>query len=252
MLEGVKHVILVLSGKGGVGKSTISTQLALTLKEKNYKVGLLDIDLCGPSVPYLLQLEGKDVHQTDEGWVPVYTDSEQKLAVMSIGFLLSNRESAVVWRGPKKTAMVKQFLTDVCWGPLDYLLIDTPPGTSDEHISVMEALKTVKCDGAIIVTTPQQVSIEDVRKEITFCKKTQIPIIGIIENMSGFVCPSCAECTNIFSKGGGEALAKLAQVPFLGVLPIDPRVGALLGKAAVTELPDSPSAKTFNAIVQIL
>lgn len=200
-------------------------------------------------------------------WVPVYADSDQKLAVMSIGFLLNDRNSAVVWRGPKKTAMVKQFLTDVCWGDLDYLLIDTPPGqferftrnvcchirvlgTSDEHISVMEALKTVKCDGAIIVTTPQQVSIEDVRKEITFCKKTEIPVLGIVENMSGFVCPSCTECTNIFSKGGGEALAGLAQVPFLGVLPIDPRVGALLGKACVKELPESPSAKTFNQIVQ--
>jgi Mrp family chromosome partitioning ATPase len=128
MLESVKHVILVLSGKGGVGKSTVSTQLALTLKEKDFKVGLLDIDLCGPSIPYLLQLEGRDVHQADGGWVPVYTDKDQKLAVMSIGFLLNNRNNAVVWRGPKKTAMVRQFLTDVCWGDLDYLLIDTPPG----------------------------------------------------------------------------------------------------------------------------
>ncbi|KAJ3624733.1 hypothetical protein MTP99_018334 [Tenebrio molitor] len=252
MLESVKHVILVLSGKGGVGKSTVSTQLALTLKEKDFKVGLLDIDLCGPSIPYLLQLEGRDVHQADGGWVPVYTDKDQKLAVMSIGFLLNNRNNAVVWRGPKKTAMVRQFLTDVCWGDLDYLLIDTPPGTSDEHISVMESLKGVKCDGAIIVTTPQQMSTEDVRKEITFCKKTGIPVLGLVENMSGFVCPSCTECTNIFSKGGGEALANLAQVPFLGVLPIDPRVGSLLGKACVTELPDSPSAKTFNEIAEKL
>jgi Mrp family chromosome partitioning ATPase len=185
-------------------------------------------------------------------WVPVYTDKDQKLAVMSIGFLLNNRNNAVVWRGPKKTAMVRQFLTDVCWGDLDYLLIDTPPGTSDEHISVMESLKGVKCDGAIIVTTPQQMSTEDVRKEITFCKKTGIPVLGLVENMSGFVCPSCTECTNIFSKGGGEALANLAQVPFLGVLPIDPRVGSLLGKACVTELPDSPSAKTFNEIAEKL
>ncbi|CAH1376916.1 unnamed protein product [Tenebrio molitor] len=252
MLESVKHVILVLSGKGGVGKSTVSTQLALTLKEKDFKVGLLDIDLCGPSIPYLLQLEGQDVHQADGGWVPVYTDKDQKLAVMSIGFLLNNRNNAVVWRGPKKTAMVRQFLTDVCWGDLDYLLIDTPPGTSDEHISVMESLKGVKCDGAIIVTTPQQMSTEDVRKEITFCKKTGIPVLGLVENMSGFVCPSCTECTNIFSKGGGEALANLAQVPFLGVLPIDPRVGSLLGKACVKELPDSPYAKTFNEIAEKL
>ncbi|KAJ8923325.1 hypothetical protein NQ315_001883 [Exocentrus adspersus] len=252
MLDDVKHIILILSGKGGVGKSTVSTQLALTLKERGFKVGLLDIDLCGPSIPYLLQLEGKDVHQADGGWVPVYTDDKQNFAVMSIGFLLNSRNSAVVWRGPKKTAMVKQFLTDVCWGDLDYLIIDTPPGTSDEHITVMENLKTVKCDGAILVTTPQQVSIEDVRKEITFCKKTGIHILGLIENMSGFVCPHCTECTNIFSKGGGESLAELAKIPFLGTLPIDPRVGQLLGKTCVKELPDSPSAKTFNGIVDRL
>ncbi|XP_066258276.1 cytosolic Fe-S cluster assembly factor Nubp2 homolog isoform X1 [Euwallacea similis] len=253
MLDNVKHIILVLSGKGGVGKSTVSTQLALTLVKRGSKVGLLDIDLCGPSVPYLLNLEGNDVHQSDGGWVPVYADQNQQLAVMSIGFLLNNRNSAVVWRGPKKTAMVKQFLTDVCWGELDYLIIDTPPGTSDEHITVMENLKTVKCDGAIIVTTPQLMSIEDVRKEITFCRKTGVHLIGLIENMSGiiarFVCPHCTECTNIFSKGGGESLAELAKVPFLGALPIDPRVGELLGKAAVTELPESPAGKVFNDIV---
>ncbi|XP_074034669.1 NUBP iron-sulfur cluster assembly factor 2 isoform X3 [Leptinotarsa decemlineata] len=212
-------------------------------------VGLLDIDLCGPSIPYLLQLEGKDVHQADGGWVPVYTDEQQNLAVMSIGFLLNDRNTAVVWRGPKKTAMVKQFLSDVCWGNLDYLIIDTPPGTSDEHITVMENLKSVKLDGAIIVTTPQQLSIEDVRKEITFCKKTGIPILGLIENMSGFVCPHCSDCTNIFSQGGGEQLATRAVIPFLGTLPIDPRVGQLLGKACVKELPESPTAKVLVNIV---
>ncbi|KAK9888299.1 hypothetical protein WA026_000559 [Henosepilachna vigintioctopunctata] len=249
MLDNVKHVILVLSGKGGVGKSTVSAQLALTLKEKGFKVGLLDIDLCGPSIPYLLNLEKQDVHQAEGGWIPVYADKEQKLSVMSIGFLLNNRNASVVWRGPKKTAMVKQFLTDVCWGDLDYLIIDTPPGTSDEHITIMENLKTVKCDGAVIVTTPQQVAIEDVRKEITFCKKTGIPIIGLIENMSGFVCATCTECTNIFSKGGGESVAKLVAVPFLGTLPIDPRIGKLLGKCCVTELPDSIWAKMFSTIV---
>ncbi|XP_050294626.1 cytosolic Fe-S cluster assembly factor NUBP2 homolog [Anthonomus grandis grandis] len=249
MLDKVKHIILVLSGKGGVGKSTVSTQLALTLVEKGFKVGILDVDLCGPSVPYLLQLEGKDVHQADEGWVPVYMDENQKLAVMSIGFLLNNRNNAVIWRGPKKTSMIKQFLTDVCWGELDYLIIDTPPGTSDEHITVMENLKVVNCDGAVIVTTPQQVSIEDVRKEITFCKKTGIPIIGIIENMSGFVCPHCTQCTNIFSKGGGESLALISNLPILGSLPIDPKIGELLGKACLKEFPESPSAKALSNIV---
>lgn len=147
---------------------------------------------------------------------------------------------------------VKQFLTDVCWGDLDYLIIDTPPGTSDEHITVMENLKTVKCDGAIIVTSPQEVAIEDVRKEVTFCRKTGIPILGIVENLSGFVCPHCTECTNIFSSGGGAALAEIVKVPLLGTLPIDPRMGSLLGKPCVSKLPDSVSAKVFKEIVDKL
>jgi len=208
MLEKVKNVIVVLSGKGGVGKSTVSTQLSLALRKNGFKVsqtispqkhdsgfikniflidqvGLLDIDLCGPSVPYLLGLEGRDIFQCSEGWVPIYTDESQTLAVMSIGFLLKNREDPVIWRGPKKTMMIRQFLTDVRWDELDYLIIDTPPGTSDEHITVMECLKEVGCHGAIIVTTPQEVALDDVRKEITFCKKTGIKIMGIVENMSG-------------------------------------------------------------------
>ncbi|XP_063381068.1 cytosolic Fe-S cluster assembly factor Nubp2 homolog [Cydia fagiglandana] len=254
MLDDVKRVILVLSGKGGVGKSTVSTQLALTLKERGYKVGLLDVDLCGPSVPYLLNLENHNVHQGPQGWVPVYTDPEQRLGVMSIGFLLSSRNDAVVWRGPKKTSMIKQFLEDVQWQELDYLVIDTPPGTSDEHITVMENLRQVPQCSAILVTTPQQVAIEDVRKEITFCKKTGIPIMGIIENMSGYECPNCSECTNIFSSGGGKSLAEYAKIPFLGSVPIDPRVGKLAGQglAAVTELPDSTTSKVFDELVRTL
>ncbi|ENN77901.1 cytosolic Fe-S cluster assembly factor NUBP2 homolog [Dendroctonus ponderosae] len=249
MLDGVKHIILVLSGKGGVGKSTVSTQLALTLVERGFRVGVLDVDLCGPSVPYLLQLEGKAVHNADGGWIPVFADDSQNLAVISIGFLQNDRNTAVIWRGPKKTAMIKQFFTDVRWGERDYLIIDTPPGTSDEHITVMENLKTIKCDGAVIVTTPQEMSIEDVRKEITFCRKTGIPILGLIENMSGFVCPHCTECTNIFSKGGGESLAQLSKIPFLGSLPIDPRVGEMLGIACIKQLPNSPAALVFSQIV---
>ncbi|KAJ8729881.1 hypothetical protein PYW07_016919 [Mythimna separata] len=254
MLDSVKRVILVLSGKGGVGKSTVSTQLALTLKERGYKVGLLDIDLCGPSVPYLLNLENQSVHQGPEGWIPVYLDNEQRLGVMSIGFLLGSRNDAVVWRGPKKTSMIKQFLEDVCWQELDFLVIDTPPGTSDEHITVMENLRQVPQCGAIIVTTPQEVAIEDVRKEITFCKKTGIPILGIIENMSGYQCPNCSECTNIFSSGGGKSLADIAKIPFMGSVPIDPRVGKLAGQglAAVKELPDSTTSKIFSELVNLL
>lgn len=216
------------------------------------QVGILDIDLCGPSVPYLLNLEGKDVHQSSEGWVPIHADSSKSLAVMSIGFLLKSRNDAVIWRGPKKTAMIKQFLTDVHWEDLDYLIIDTPPGTSDEHITVMECMREVKCDGAIIVTTPQEVALEDVRKQVTFCRKTGIPIIGIVENMSGFVCPNCKECTNIFSSGGGKALAELINKPLLGTLPIDPRVGVLAGsgKAVVNEIPDCTTASVLKEIVE--
>ncbi|KAL2712889.1 cytosolic Fe-S cluster assembly factor NUBP2, partial [Vespula squamosa] len=254
MLEGVKHVVLVLSGKGGVGKSTISTQLALALKESGFKVGLLDVDLCGPSVPYLLNLEGKDVHQSSDGWVPVFADTEQRLSVMSIGFLLKNQNDSVIWRGPKKTAMIKQFLTDVVWQNIDYLIIDTPPGTSDEHITVMENLKNVKCDGAILITTPQAVAVDDVLREVTFCRKTGIPIIGIVENMSGFVCPSCEECTNIFSSGGGAALSEMVKVPFLVKVPIDPQVGRLADKAqsVLVTLPNSQVAQVFRKLVEEL
>lgn len=251
MLEGVKHVVLVLSGKGGVGKSTVSTQLAFGLKESGYRVGLLDVDLCGPSIPYLLHLEDRDVHQCPQGWVPVYADAEQKLAVMSIGFLLKNRNDGVVWRGPKKNAMIKQFLTDVYWQDIDFLIIDTPPGTSDEHITVMENVRSLKCDGALIVTTPQAVSIEDVRKELTFCRKTGIPIIGIVENMSGYVCPNCSECTNIFSSGGGQSLSELAGVPFLGSLPLDPKLSRLSedGQSCTSVLPNSSVSEFMKSLV---
>lgn len=194
------------------------------------------------------------MHQSSQGWIPIYTDADKSLAVMSIGFLLKSRNDAVIWRGPKKTAMIRQFLNDVCWEEIDYLIIDTPPGTSDEHITVMECMREVKCDGAILVTTPQEVALEDVRKEVTFCRKTGIPIIGIVENMSGFVCPNCRECTNIFSSGGGAALAELAKVPLLGVLPIDPRVGALggTGKSVVAEMPDCTTAEVFRDIVKTI
>uniref|UniRef100_A0A0K8TTN4 Cytosolic Fe-S cluster assembly factor NUBP2 homolog n=1 Tax=Tabanus bromius TaxID=304241 RepID=A0A0K8TTN4_TABBR len=251
MLDKVKHVIIVLSGKGGVGKSTVSTQLALALKETGFKVGILDIDLCGPSVPYLLGIENKDVFQSEGGWVPVYADSSQQLAVMSIAFLLKNRNDAIIWRGPKKTAMIKQFISDVQWDEMDYLIIDTPPGTSDEHITVMECMRDVKCDGAIIVTTPQEVALDDVRKEITFCRKTNLNVIGIVENMSGFICPNCNECTNIFSSKGGECLAELTKIPLLTTIPIDPRIGLLADtcKSVLTEVPDSGVSKAYIELV---
>ncbi|XP_033098601.1 cytosolic Fe-S cluster assembly factor NUBP2 homolog [Anneissia japonica] len=253
-LENIEHVILVLSGKGGVGKSTVTTQLALTLCKAGKKVGILDVDLCGPSIPRMLNVQDKDVHQCSAGWVPVYADAEQQLSVMSIGFLLGDKDEAVVWRGPKKNAMIKQFLTDVYWGKLDYLIIDTPPGTSDEHITVIENLQELKPEGAVLVTTPQGVAIGDVRREITFCRKTKIPILGIVENMSGFVCPHCAECSNVFSKGGGEALAKQCSVPFLGCIPLDPQLSQSLeeGSSFVDLFPESNTLQALRNIVSMI
>ncbi|KAK5017243.1 cytosolic Fe-S cluster assembly factor cfd1 [Cryomyces antarcticus] len=244
-LENIQHIVLVLSGKGGVGKSSITTQLALALSLQGRSVGVLDIDLTGPSIPRFFGIEGAKVKQAPGGWVPVSVHDAQpavpsseegqaprsgsglgSLRCMSLGFLLGNRGDAVVWRGPKKTAMVRQFLSDVQWGALDYLLIDTPPGTSDEHISLVETLlkqtSPGQVAGAVVVTTPQAISIADVKKELNFCKKTGVTVLGVVENMAGFVCPSCAECTNVFSKGGGEVMATEFSVPFLGSVPIDP------------------------------
>ncbi|KAI8093866.1 cytosolic Fe-S cluster assembly factor CFD1 [Halteromyces radiatus] len=199
-LSNIKHIILVLSGKGGVGKSSVTTQLALGLVDKGFKVGVLDVDLTGPSIPRMLGLDGKKVHQASQGWVPVYADEHQRLSCMSIGFLLASKNDSVVWRGPKKNAMIKQFLQDVYWGDLDYLLIDTPPGTSDEHIGVVEYLKAFQPDGAVIVTTPQAVAVADVRKELSFCRKVKLPILGVVENMSGYICPHCAVSFFFFFK----------------------------------------------------
>lgn len=216
----------------------MTTQLALSLSLAGHSVGILDIDLTGPSIPRLFGIESSRVQQAPGGWVPVPVHSASPeagigaLSCMSLGFLLRERGDAVVWRGPKKTAMVRQFLSDVLWGEIDYLLIDTPPGTSDEHISLAETLlKTAypgQVAGAVVVTTPQAVATADVKKELNFCKKTGIYVIGVVENMSGFVCPNCSECTDIFSRGGGEAMAIEFEVGFLGRIPIDPQFVMLL------------------------
>ena len=252
VLSGVKRTILVLSGKGGVGKSTVAAQLALAFQQRGKNVGILDIDLCGPSIPKMFGVDNMEVHQCDEGWLPVFTNETQSMAIMSIAFLLSSCDDAVVWRGPKKNAMIKQFLTDVAWGNRDILIIDTPPGTSDEHITVMESLKAseVHIDGAVLVTTPQAVAVGDVRRELTFCRKAKLDILGIVENMSGFVCPNCKDCTNIFSKGGGQALAEHAKVPFLGAVPIDPNIAqsAESGINFIEKFESSVAANIFKDI----
>jgi Mrp family chromosome partitioning ATPase len=237
----------VLSGKGGVGKSSVTTQLALSLSLAGYSVGILDIDLTGPSIPRLFGIESARVSQAPGGWIPVPVHSANPemgigaLSCMSLGFLLRERGDAVVWRGPKKTAMVRQFLSDVLWGEIDYLLIDTPPGTSDEHISLAETLlKNAfpgQVAGAVVVTTPQAVATADVKKELNFCKKTGINVIGVVENMSGFICPNCSECTDVFSRGGGEAMAQEFKVGFLGRVPIDPQFVMLVEAGRIPVYP---------------
>ncbi|KAI9791639.1 MAG: cytosolic Fe-S cluster assembly factor cfd1 [Peltula sp. TS41687] len=264
-LDQVKHIILILSGKGGVGKSSITTQLALSLTLQNHSVGILDVDLTGPSIPRFLGVESATVTQAPGGWVPVPihaanpTQQLGRLSCMSLAFLLRDRGDAVVWRGPKKTAMVRQFLRDVLWGELDYLLVDTPPGTSDEHISLVEALLKQtqprpvgggvgggvgsgpggpQLAGAVVVTTPQAVATADVKKELNFCRKTRVDVLGVVENMAGFVCPHCSECTNVFSSGGGKSMAEEFGVRFLGSVPLDPQFVSLVEEGRVPTYPD--------------
>lgn len=313
-LTNIEHILLILSGKGGVGKSSVTTQLALTLCLRGYNVGVLDVDLTGPSIPRFFGVENAKITQGSAGWIPVVVNDGGELGehlnlaqdtssrdretrdaqgphmhqprrigslhTMSLGFVLSSRSSAVIWRGPKKTAMVRQFLSDVAWPPLDYLLIDTPPGTSDEHISLLETLvqqttpsyvppppPTLDVDatmaataeaqqsqnqsrlphlaGAVLVTTPQAVATSDVRKELSFCAKTRTRVVGVVENMSGFVCPHCADCSDVFGKGGGEAMANDWEVPFLGGIPLDPQFGALIEEG---KLPIYPKGSKIEGV----
>ncbi|XP_013387008.1 cytosolic Fe-S cluster assembly factor nubp1-A [Lingula anatina] len=252
-MTSVKHKIVVLSGKGGVGKSTFTAHLAHGIANDDTKqVAVLDVDICGPSIPRVMGLDGEQVHQSGSGWSPVYV--EDNLGVMSVGFLLGSPEDAVIWRGPKKNGLIKQFLRDVDWGEIDYLVIDTPPGTSDEHLSVVQYLSAANVDGAVIITTPQEVSLLDVRKEINFCKKVDLPVIGVVENMSGFVCPNCKIESQIFppTTGGAVKMCQDMQVPFLGKLPLDPRIGKCCdeGKSYLSEVPDSPASQAFREIIQ--
>ena len=249
-MEQIRHKVLVLSGKGGVGKSSVAANIAVGLAMKGLKTGLVDIDIHGPSIPKIVGLEGSRPGQDGDELVPVRYD--EFLAVMSVGFLLPSRNDALVWRAPLKHGIIEQFLGDVAWGPRDWLVVDCPPGTGDEPISITQLLKNP--DGAVIVTTPQDVALEDVRKSITFCRQVGIPILGLVENMSGFACPHCATVVNIFKKGGGEALAAEMQIPFLGSIPLDAAVVASgdSGEPVVQHEPDSPAGRAFAAIVDRL
>jgi ATP-binding protein involved in chromosome partitioning len=214
----IKHKIIVLSGKGGVGKSTVAANLAISLSLAGKQVGLLDIDIHGPSIPRLLSLEGRQIHGTENALFPVSFD--ENLKVMSIGFVLRERDDAVIWRGPMKYGVIKQFLKDVQWGEIDYLIVDSPPGTGDEPLSVCQLIH--EPEGAVVVTTPQEIALLDVRKSIAFCQTLNVPVLGVVENMCGFVCPKCGEVTDIFKRGGAERMAAEMNVPFLGRIPLDP------------------------------
>jgi Mrp family chromosome partitioning ATPase len=241
-LQNVQYKILVMSGKGGVGKSTVTAALARHLvSDGDTQVGVLDIDICGPSLPTMLGVEGQTVHESADGWSPVVVD--ENLYLMSIGFLLSSPDDAVVWRGPRKNGLIKQFLTNVNWDFQDFLLVDTPPGTSDEHLSITQLMKSAGIDGVILVTTPQELSLLDVRKEITFCRKVGLPIIGVVENMTSFSCPNCSHNTIIFpaTTGGAKRMCDQMDVPFLGSLPLDPQIGRACDFGEAFDSPQSTS-----------
>lgn len=246
-LARIGRTIIVMSGKGGVGKSTVAVNLAVSLSLAGNRVGLLDIDIHGPSIPTMLGLEDRTIRNGADGMVPIELGL---LKVISIGFLLENPDDAVIWRGPLKMGIIKQFLKDVEWGELDYLVIDSPPGTGDEPLSICHLLG--RPDGAVIVTTPQKVAAVDVRKSVTFCRKLDVPVLGIIENMSGFVCPACGETSWILSSGGGRRIAEDMEVPFLGSIPIDPRIAEACdsGKSFVQIWSESPTAGIMRAVTE--
>ncbi len=248
----IKHKIVVMSGKGGVGKSTVASNLACVLAAGG-KVGLVDADVTGPDIAMIMGVEDAEVVSKEVGnetlMEPVTGPSGVK--VISMAHLIE-RDTAVVWRGPLKIKALKQMLSDVDWGELDYLVIDLPPGTSDEPLSIAQEIPDA--DGAVVVTTPQEVSLLDVRKSISFAKAVNLPVLGVVENMSGLVCPHCGKEIDVFKIGGGETAAKQLGLPFLGRIPLDPRivVGGDAGKPFVLEHPDSPAAKAFQGIVKNL
>jgi len=247
-LKNIKHVIIVISGKGGVGKSTVSSNLAMSLAMKGHKTGIMDIDIHGPNIPKMFAVEDEQIMIDDGKLVPV--TASNNLKVMSMAFLLPEKDAPVAWRGPVKTGLIRQFIKDVAWGELDYLVIDMPPGTGDEAISVVQLIP--KADGMVIVTTPQDVALLDSRKSVVFGAQTKIPVIGMIENMSGFICPHCNECSDIFKAGGGERTANEMGIPFLGRVPIEPGivVSGDSGVPIVISSPDSGSAKAFIGITE--
>jgi ATP-binding protein involved in chromosome partitioning len=245
-LSRIKNRLLVFSGKGGVGKSTVAANLAMAFAHKGMKVGLLDVDIHGPNLPKMLGVEDKRLDVSSGGIKPVEVNKNLKLVSMS--FLLQDSNLPVIWRGPMKMKIIQQFLGDVKWEDLDWLVIDSPPGTGDEPLSVAQLIPAT---GAVVVTTPQEVSLMDSRKAVAFARKLDLKILGIIENMSGMICPHCGKTINLFKEGGGQKAAQELGVPFLGKIPIEPDIVILgdEGKAFIDSQPDSKASKAFMEVV---
>ncbi len=246
----VKHKIAVISGKGGVGKTMVTVNLAVAFAKKSApgKVGILDADIHGPCVPRMLGMKGDILRISPIGAFPA--TGPLGIKVVSIDFLLPSQETPVIWRGPLKMSAIRQFLSDITWGELDLLLIDLPPGTGDEALSVMQLLPEM--DGVVIVTIPSEVSQDVVKKAVMFAKELNIPVIGVVENMSGLICPNCGTRIDVFKKGGGEAMSRELGVDFLGRIPLDPRIceASDEGMPFIMVQEDSPAAKSFAEIAE--
>ncbi|MCF8125808.1 MAG: Mrp/NBP35 family ATP-binding protein, partial [Desulfotignum sp.] len=246
-LKKITHKFLVMSGKGGVGKTSVSVNLAIALAQKGHKVGLLDVDIHGPDIPRMLGLSGMLKIDGDHKMIPI--PYSENLKVISMESLVQNRDEAIIWRGPVKHSAIRQFIGDVDWGDLDYLIIDSPPGTGDEPLTIAQLVPDAK---AVIVTTPQEVALADIRKSISFCKNVNMHVYGIIENMSGFTCPHCNKMVDIFGAGGGKKTALAYEIPFLGKIPFDPQMVACAdqGVAFQQKFADSPITTAFHQIIQ--
>ncbi len=244
----IKHKILVMSGKGGVGKSTVSTNLALGLAQRGYKVGLMDVDLHGPDICRMLNLTDRlQGTEKKDGLLPPMLFGDN-LKVISLEYMMENRDDPIIWRGPLKIQAIRQFIADIAWGDLDYLVIDAPPGTGDEPLTVASTIKDAK---ALVVTTPQEIALADVRKSLNFCKHVKMEVLGLVENMSGLVCPHCKNIVEVFKSGGGGRTATDFKVPFLGAIPMDPQVvlGGDAGMPYLVSVSDSPAVKAFGELI---
>ncbi|EHP89624.1 Mrp/NBP35 family ATP-binding protein [Methanotorris formicicus] len=244
-MKKIKHKIVILSGKGGVGKSTVTVNLASALNMVGKKVGVLDADIHGPNVPKMFGVEGLQPMASPAGIFPITTP--QGIKTISIEYFLPNGNTPVIWRGPRVSGAIRQFLSDVVWGELDYLLIDTPPGTGDEQLTIMQSIPDI--DGAIVVTTPEDVAVLDVKKSIAMTKMLNVPILGVIENMSGFVCPHCNKIVDVFGRGGGENAAKEFDVEFLGRVPLDIKAREASDKGIPMVMLDCKASEEFKKIV---